>query len=227
MQTIQIKWALLISLVILCSHCSSHDAVMEAPGPSKLCLLRVSFLDASGNDLLEGLVQDWDNEDIFRMINPDLYSYEIIYPDLHNDPWYQHQRFVREMGSKVILDEMPPPVVGLYKSESRYFLYFEALSVIRYMDERYPIAEMLTFKLSCPSIFGDDKVHEIVSYWSQDPTYHPEYIELMTKDDPDYFKNRPELTFCHRVVFDGKEYTQINVNDFYYNDLTITLEDRD
>lgn len=185
----------------MCSSCTSKECCEY---PFLGYYLALSILDASGVDKLEGIKYDFQNivvtiDNIYREgpLKTDLYTYEVIYPDLCMDPYYGHFHY----SGAVIPAAISKPALSLYKSEdgNNYFLNF-FIEISQFGN--CPPAETLTFRLSFPSIFGDDEVREIVTYWSRDPEHHPDY-----KNNPKYFRNRPHLTFCYRIIFDGEEIT--------------------
>ena len=57
--------------------------------------------------------------------------------------------------------------------------------------------EVLTHKLACKHIFGDEKVHTIVSYWKFDTDYREAELIRLTIDDvesPIYVHNRQSIS---------------------------------
>ena len=67
--------------------------------------------------------------------------------------------------------------------------YFVLETMTWIFDECPHPAEMLTFKLSCPSVFDNDIVHEIVTYWKES-------------------KKATGIRLCYRIELDGKECTE-------------------
>jgi len=76
---------------------------------------------------------------------------------------------------------------------------------------------MLTYKLKCPYVFGDEAVHEIVTYWDIPKT--------KSGDGSVYAK-------CNRIEFEGKVITPItyeySLNKYVYiSYATIVLAGRE
>ena len=57
---------------------------------------------------------------------------------------------------------------------------------------------MLTYKIKCPYIFGDDAVHELVTYW-----------EIPNERNPS--------AKCYRITFEGNEVTPSPMDKYDYN----------
>ena len=134
-----------------------------------------------GNDLVKGIEVDYGNitAHFGPMIKSDLYTFEIIYPDLCMDVYYHHYN-----GSGYIpADIGNHPPVQIVEKDSYYYLVFD---VGARTNDGCPDANTLIFKLSCPYIFGDDAVHEFVTYWKED--------------------NAPTNSrLCYRIELDGTE----------------------
>ena len=174
--------------------------------------LYLSFQDSTGVDLVKALSKNMyspgmmagyeyiiEDENLMGMVDNSLYKLDVIFPE-----WYDHDYWIKKM----IQDgNIPGPVspfhITLYKNieEDRflgffnnaqfgyYYLYFNSASTDMYGKEgRIPPVETITCKLTCPLLFGDNEVHEIMSYWE---TKH-----WITDGSP----------FCIRVLFDGKEF---------------------
>ena len=76
------------------------------------------------------------------------------------------------------------------------------------INEEHPFNEKATFQLSCPYIFGDNKVHDIATWWKPekiaDAWLGHRFLELAPS--------------CYRIEIDGKEITEITyVSDLPYN----------
>ena len=158
--------------------------------------LMLSFQDASGNDLVKGFEDDAEiTTHMFPTVNPDLYKLEVIFPDGFLNPWKPDPQ------PGVILAERVPQLYVvtdyaefLETGNDDYYFWLESQSVKWIMDEAerlcLPFPKMLTFELTFPNLFGDDAVHEIVTFWKEG--------------------NGPTNScLCYRIELDGKEYTQI------------------
>ena len=196
-KVVQSKLAGFLFLATVCSSsCSNKDDL----NPFHSYYFYIAIQDVSGNDLIDGIGVDHDNE-----LKDGEYSLEIVYPDLCMDVNYQRINYPSAYEYTSLRHQ---PAISVQKFGGRYFLGIFVVTNHRTMHiKNCPFANTLTFNLSCPYIFGDDAVREIVTYWSMDPSYHPEY-----QNNKKWFKNRPQ-SFCYRVVFDGKEITPITYGE--------------
>lgn len=142
--------------------------------------LTLSFQDASGNDLVKGIESTQGGS-----VMTGQYTLSVVYPE----------SCMKQKGDPY----------GLYHTSNPLHSVDLVFLQIAYPKRGCSFAEMLTFKLSCPHIFGDDKVHEIVTYWT---------IEHSRRRIPDIN--------CYRIVLDGNENTH-QINQMY---LTIIMENR-
>ena len=135
----------------------------------------ISIKDAAGNDLVAPLQgTNADNIDV----KPEGYTLEIIpsnpRPDIDThiiaEPWF--------------------PRFGVRHIEGSVNWYL--INFYNCFREFGP-QEYITYRISSTIIFGDNKEHDIVAYWGEDPFYPSpsQYVNLL-----------PE---CMKVVFDGKE----------------------
>ena len=191
-------------------------------------ILYISFQDASGNDLVKGIEFDWFQpegaiitEEAGGTVKPDLFTLEYVFPDGRQNPWKPEPK------SGVILEKREP-VLGYgrgfginWKESSEMSNYdyfgFEIHSTRRQWDasnEKDIVLScpVITIRLSCPYLFGNDAVHDIVTYW--------EPVD-------------PIATKCYRVEFAGKEYIPVSnviARHFFPDEIehisvvTVTLE---
>jgi len=166
---------LLISLFIF-YHCTkeieSGDNVLYNACPFYTYdLLRISFINSSGNDLIKGIEYDWFRSDSIPEqeatggeIKRDLYSLEFIYPDTLMDPFKPNMYIIYTPN-----DDYCRPKLGLMKMPETgiYCLGFNLISFdgSLWQEDLLPPADKISIKLKCPYIFGDDIVHEIDTYW--------------------------------------------------------------
>ena len=157
--------------------------------------LFLSFQDESRNDLVDGIEFDnWEGyttkkDAIFGAVKPDLYLLEIVFPDGMKNPGKP--------------DPMLGIVKGEYASDDYYYLTFGTSS---YRNQ--PFEEKITFRVKCPYVFGDNAIHDIVTWWV-------------------YTGNHTFSAKCYRIEFDGKEYTQITYEQGDQMSMaTIILESR-
>lgn len=157
--------SLMVVAVVTLSSCDLLFGHKEPVSESVMYNLALVFQDASGEDLVKSLTLEEGTEGKFGKVQTDQYKLEILLsrPLLYNGTFYRKQ------------------YDGAFNC---LFSTFE-LDADHYRDE-----SRLTYKLSCPSVFGDKVTHELVTYW----------------DIPD--KPSADLTYqayCVRIEFDGRE----------------------
>jgi len=194
MKTAKFLYSLLVYLIM--SGCSNHVGKHELLGDIDAAYmyqpLWISIQDMSGRDLVKGIGYDWWRSDSVPeedaacgAVKPDLYTLEFVFPD---------QRMERPIDFSADGKVRTYPVLVLRKWNGYSYLVLEQLQSWKWIDyeaqKQLPTADWITIKLKCPYAFGDDAVHEIVSYWGK------------PKEDDD-----PRYQSCERVVLDGKEFT--------------------
>jgi len=151
--------------------------------------LWLSFQDVSGNDLVEGIKFwgfDYGGGSGFMvgpggMVENELYVLEHVYPG-HNTIRSLHLNKGKPF-SKVF-----PELNGKYD-----YLHFHS----------WPnYFEKIIIKLTCPYVFGDDTVHEIVTWWK---------------------KTERLGALCHRIEFGDNEITEIT---YIYDDFATLTDDK-
>ena len=218
-----IKFIFILSTMIIINSCTERNTLVDEPPilteggfyPFYLYLpLWFSVQDISGNDLVKLFGSDWWLDDsnpsgdtpLDNSVNTDLYTIEYVYPVPKMNPLYYLQEEIELInGVPTIIWDDQEPHFGVFKDEETYYFTFLAMSNKKYDDEVFPPADKIIFKLSCPSIFGDNEVYEIITYWEQ----------LIIEDVPeqDYYK-------CNKIEFDGKEinFQRIPINAIGKND---------
>lgn len=119
-----------------------------------------------GNDLVKGIEVDSGSSRAHfgPEIKPELYTLKIICPGLCMNIYN------------------PQPYIQVERSDINYLVF--VVYIIN--NDECPYANTLTYKLNCPYIFGDDAVHELVTYWKEG--------------------NKPTKScICYRIELDGKE----------------------
>ena len=164
--------------------------------------LFLNVQDASGNDL----VKDIDlHDDIHALleVNRDLYTLDVVYPDVYMDPVWRsrHPETICEncipdpmyyrLGYR-IKDFYPGDAI---KDDYAYLVFYPQVSMGNHWDKKIVPADKIIYQLKCPYLFGNDEVHEIVTYWEPSPQ-----------------GNWEKQQFCYRIEFDGKEF------DITYNE---------
>lgn len=142
------------------------------------------FTDTSGNDL---------SKDI--NLADSIYRLDIIIPepcngwdnDIYNTP-----------GSDTIR-----PGFSLSRPDSPYLRSYFSLPA----DECPPMKK-LTYKIWFPALFGDDLIHEVVSYW----------------DVPPSTKKSDRYATCFRIEFEGKEIIPTYEQERTHSLATIVLD---
>ena len=220
---------LLIVIVIVLSNCSHINDTEDSETILNCCLsdfydhyLLLSFQDASGNDLLSGIV------------NPELYTLDVVFPDEIKNPLHAKDDLELPM--------TPPPALVLHKTvehlNSDYdYLSFRTSSNVYAIDSNgnrveRPFDEPLkiTFRLKYPYLFGDSATHDIVTWWEL--VVEERYI---IEKDIIEARNLPEIeggyyyeikyVKCSLIEFGGTEITEINQEEFYpFSTATIVLD---
>jgi hypothetical protein len=189
----------LSALLMMCSVSSCHLVFNHEPDVV-LYSLDISFRDASGNDLVKGIgLDDLYPADVPEgqaqsgSVKRDLYVLDIIAsPPCQDaiDSW-NASHFVT-----------PDHKLGMDKFDRYWFL----TTNIGFMADDCPNEKMLTFRLKCPYVFGDDAKHELVAYW-----------------DVPKIRNNSAYAKCNRVEFEGKVFTPILPQEGYNYKVVIVL----
>ena len=156
--------------------------------------LWLSFQDDSGNDLMKGIGFDtWSSEvaglvtggedDYGGPVKSELFTLEYVFEDgIPNvwDSWVDHMGVLHEYYPTMTLQKdrayeewMQDLIAGSFDynylrfdTQSRKYvgvpealLYGSSISICDF-------AEKIIFRLTCPYIFGNDKAHDIITWWS-------------------------------------------------------------
>ena len=198
-----IKLITLLVLAIMCS-CTQPDRCSNCSVPFYDYQLFLRILDASGNNLVQEMELDWthpDQAEILGRIKTDLYTLDIVFPEPCMDIYEYHKHSGAYEPAEFV------PILSLNIHDYYYYLALRTQSMI--LDWCPNPAEMLTFKLSCPDVFGDNAVHEIVTYWKEG--------------------NKPTNSrICYRIELDGIAFTE-EITYEQYNQIsraTVILESR-
>ena len=198
MKTVIYTFILAVTGLML-SGCDKNSlSGLNAARPIDFYWLTVNFKDDSGNDLVALLGKEsresavdpsyWDGR-----INPELYQLDVILSNPHaswdnniynargcdvNQPYF----------SMVIYNEEDEVALSSFKgaSETEGYCYLFSNFHIPAING---IQDSLTYKIMCPTIFGDNLIHEITAYWKEN-----------IKDSEG--ERYPE---CIDATFDGKE----------------------
>lgn len=171
--------------------------------------LGLSFQDTSGNDLVKGIGLKWWLDSTFvseeqaqsGIVKNDLYVLDIIV----SEPCKNWDNKIYNTPGSVV----NRPELGMVRYNNGY----------RYLDNDFgvpvsdcPKEKILTYKLKCPYVFGDEAVHEFVTYW----------------DIPKAKVANEYLAKCYRIEFEGNEITPQFSKEKYrsgYYIATIILND--
>ncbi len=177
-------------MAAMCISCEKNQTEIDDTPPSKQYGLWLSFIDAEGNDLVEGIESVEPESSINNAsVAPDQYTL-VSSPDL-NELWPWEGSIPQLMGM-IPVDPWgrdPYPSLILTPSTNGYrHLFVQTTSAPWYEG----FLEKITYTLTCPYIFGDDLPHKIVTYWKEVNSYY---------------------SVCDRIVIDGREITGITYSD--------------
>jgi len=182
----QLKSAALLIIVT----CSFFSCTLQTHDPETVAYnLLLNYTDISGNDLVKGLVEV-DNT------TSRLYKLEIVLPE-PCDNWNNESYHIKSGNTA-------SPSVFYELFDDRY--YFTAYFMIPV--DGCPTTRMITHKVKCPELFGDDAVREIVSYWDI-----PQKAILGVMH---YAK-------CYRIEFEGNEITPSPMDKYGGNVYAATI----
>ena len=191
---------LLLSLLIINSCSKKHEVENEIivtgeEGGTPLYYghnLFLRFHDATGNDLVKGIGID---KTLPNVTIGGVAAGSNVNSDLYT----------------LYFEGIPNKVIPTYPM---YFLSGEAFEWMypniaingnydylrfRFISQYFePFTEKIIFKLKCNYIFGDDATHEIITWWK-----------------PSAKTNGG--TFCYRIEFEGKEFTEFSYDKFDCN----------
>lgn len=140
-------------------------------------------------------------------------TYELIMTKYKDD--YQLTDYSDEEGRYYLSNKFGYPRIG--------GLDIQLASGIGDYIKDNPRQDYIIYKLSCPTIFGDNTVHELVTYWGDDLCFPP--------DDPEAEEQWMLYPNCTKAIFDGKEVPVKTVvtssydwRDFYDHFIDIVLD---
>ncbi len=151
-------------------------------------ILILSFRDAAGNDLVDGL----EGTEPEGSINGDHVKPE-LYELISSPSLYELRPSVRgreDPYPKLTFSaprENPTPGLGSSPPYDGYYL----LGISMTTTPKHKGLSTITYTLTCPHVFGDEAAHEIVTYWRK-PSSGRSYYRA-----------------CYRVEVDGREFTDI------------------
>jgi len=198
----------LLLLIIISSGSGCDEETRYGPR-ADIYNLSLSFLDTSGNDLVKGLEYGWrglsdgtEQSDWYWWPADTTIAVNggIVSPKLYT------LRIKTSTVSVKFLHPLPTSLGGTPKmnlltdiaTQGYYWLNFGA-----YSEMKHGFPDSIVFALACPYVFGDDKVHEIATWWRRGPCGY----------------NRDAI--CYRIEVDGKEFP-VEKLDTGSNPLTVT-----
>ena len=198
-----LKWSGLLTIIIM-GCLSSCELIFDYNNYKSINYsISINFQDASGNDLVKGIglkEESWpvdipEEQAKSGSVNPDLYTLYYIVPE--------------PCRSYTAPSRFDPPTITMYTYDGLCFLTFG----YGHFESQCPAIEVITFKLKCPYVFGNDAFHELVTYWEK----------AYRNGSVTYFK-------CNRIEFEGSVITDITIGDglsgSYTSIATIILKDR-
>lgn len=210
--------AVIVSIITV--SCNSDplvtdEDIMNAPlgigsffGPTYSYRINLSFSDQSGNDLIDEEEwsidgKEWTNNKLYSLSleysHPDAFPHDIpgvVYYDKHNPEFTmqkynsQYHMILRTQKGKYYLNHH----CGYSKTGGLDIAL--ACGTDDYIKDN-PLQDYIIYKLTCPILFGDNSVHELITYWDDDlcfPYDSPEALEQLTL-----------YPHCYKALFDGKE----------------------
>ena len=173
-----------LSLLLMLSYSCSKREIGVFP---RYYLLQLNFLDSFGIEILKDIpivklggylvledIDGWSGE-----VKSEIFNLDIILPELCFK--LQEPRSERT-GYPLFVN----------KIANRYYLHMKADG-----SSLCPPAGIITHKLTCPHIFGDNAEHIIISYWKPREDSHSSWI---LKD------GTSALNYCYRIEIDGQDF---------------------
>ena len=231
----------IIILFLPFSGCSKVDMGVSASFPDHYHYywLTISFRDAAGKDLIVPLAEEkWKMEEDKDLqvwpgtINPERYNLDIV---LSNP----HQSWDNTIYNFKATKEFIPDIYRPYFTIAKFNEQF--IGTLTYCGEEDSIQdgycylfsqfilpaingvqEYLTYKITCPTLFGDNSIHEIVTFWNKNQLAAQ---QIINKQMGDLY---PE---CIKAFFDGNEVSvkkavvhSTNTKDYYSYFIDIVLD---
>ncbi|WP_084166318.1 hypothetical protein [Anditalea andensis] len=169
----------IISLLALMIYVSSCDLLsFNTPPESVGYNLYLSFQDVSGNDLVKGIELNGSS----GAVKDSLYILDIII----SEPCQNWDNTIYNAPARPgFIPDVNLPQLGMvsYNGYSHLTNHF-GLSLKNCGEQK-----KLTYKLKCPYLFGDDAIHEFITYWE------------IPKDKLNHGAK------CYRIEFEGNEIT--------------------
>jgi hypothetical protein len=183
MKSIKLTGLLLAILII--NSCTNEE-VIGLTRPHEYNRLYLSFQDILGNDLIKDLALnygEWGTIGVGTL--------QIEYPNEFMDPFIS---ISLNPGMEMQYPRIIAFGTSLYTSMPRangfeLLAFFPTGTNSFWGKDPLPPAEMITYKVNFPDLFGNNNVHEFVTYWRV-------YGAI----------NNYRRSYCYRIVFNNKEY---------------------
>lgn len=160
--------------------------------------LALGFRDASGNDLVKGIgLKDWQpgasmENAQWGSVDDDLYKLDIIVSEPCHD--WSNDTYDTPSQPGIGSVDVKRPNWNIDHYDKDYYLQNRFTLPVNACPEE----KKLTYKLICPYVFGDDEVHELITYWD---------IPKEKTTSHEYFAQ------CVRIEFKGYEIIPNKCND--------------
>lgn len=182
----------LLTLVIM--DFSSCDKIFDRHEPEFVVYnLGLSLRDASGNDLVKGIgLGEWvpgnipEEQAQSGSVKDDLYVLDII---VSEPCWNWDNNIYNTPARPGFEPDINRPKLVM----SKYNVYCYLTNDFSVPVNDCPEEKKLTYKLKCPYVFGDEAVHEFVTYWDIPKSNYAHTFERFAK--------------CNRIEFEGNEIT--------------------
>ena len=183
-----------MALFALMLNFSSCDLLFSHHEPESVSYyLDLSFQDVSGNDLVKGIELNASS----GPVKDSLFTLDIIV----SEPCKNWDNKIYNTPARPGFEpDVNRPGLGMVKYNSYYYLTNGFYLPVNDCPEE----KILTYKLKCPYVFGDDAVHEFVTYWD------------IPKDKTNHSAK------CYRIEFEGNEITPTPM-DKYEQSYTATI----
>ena len=146
---------ILVLLLVVVTFSSCHKREGYVYATSCTYFIDINFRDSLGNDLVASLAEGQEGR-----IDPELYRLDILSQD---GEIIEHDR---RSGPTI------RPFFTINEFDVRYQLNNNLKKGRNYLEqqlivpaETYVLQQKLTYIIICPSIFGDNLSHEVITYW--------------------------------------------------------------
>ena len=186
---------LIILLTILTiTGCTKDNEKRAEDYPFYQHALWFGFQDTSGNDLVEEYVFELRDSETGEVINFTRKKFHTTEPEYYTLEYVNADGTIRKplTHPTAILDVHYPRfalatgMIAAPVNDEYNYLWLNAHSL-----RSHDFVKKITLRFTCLSIFGDDKAHDIVTWWKWVPA----------ETDPDYY-----YPVCSHVEVDGKKF---------------------